>query len=167
MLDYESRGRGFESLRVHQKRTGLFFTKVKSNPALCIGSLFKISQARPNNLSRIAVSFAKAGTFLGGLTHGNLKPLICNQTHYFDYDESGYAKSKEALSRFLPGYLEHNPLSQAEIDAFFDLIALYHFALQATIIEMYGLACVDNAFLDKQLDWLNKWWEQCESEAEI
>ena len=93
--------------------------------------------------------------------------LICNQTHYFDFDERGYAKSKEALSRFLPGYSKHNHLSQAEIDAFFDMISLYHFALQATIIEIYGLNCVDNAFLDKQLDWLNKWWEQCESEAEI
>lgn len=91
--------------------------------------------------------------------------LICNQTHYFDFNESGYAKSKEALSRFLPGYLKHNHLSQAEIDAFFDLIGLYHFALQATIIEMYGLDCVDNAFLDKQLDWLNKWREQCEKEG--
>lgn len=93
--------------------------------------------------------------------------LICNQTHYFDFDESGYGKSKEALYRFLSGYLKHNPLSQAEIDAFFDLVALYHFALQATIIEMYGLDCVDNAFLDKQLDWLYRWREQCESEAGI
>ena len=79
--------------------------------------------------------------------------LICNQTHYFDFDERGYAKSKEALSRFLPGYSKHNHLSQAEIDAFYDMISLYHFALQATIIEIYGLNCVDNAFLDKQLDW--------------
>ncbi|MGI5899789.1 MAG: phosphotransferase [Christensenellales bacterium] len=93
--------------------------------------------------------------------------LICNQTHYFDFDESGYGKSKEALIRFRPGYLKHNTLCETEMNAFFDLIALYHFALQATIIEMYGLDCVDNAFLDKQLDWLYRWREQCESEAVI
>jgi len=93
--------------------------------------------------------------------------LICNRTHYFDFDESGYRKSKEVFSRFLLGYLKHNLLNQSEIDAFYDLLALYHFALQATIIEMYGLDCVDNAFLDKQLDWLYKWREQCESEVGI
>jgi len=78
--------------------------------------------------------------------------LICNRTHYFDFDEGGYGKSKEVFSRFLSGYLKHNLLSHMEIDAFCDLLALYHFTLQATIIEMYGLDCVDNAFLDKQLD---------------
>ena len=87
--------------------------------------------------------------------------LFCNKTDYFDYDERGYGQSKEVLSRFLPGYFRHDSLSQAEIDVFYDLLALYHFALQATIIEMHGLDCVDNAFLDNQLDWLYRWREQC------
>jgi len=91
--------------------------------------------------------------------------LICNRTHYFDYDENGYGQSKEVLSRFLTGYLKHNPLNQTETDAFYDLLALYHFAVQATIIEMYGYDCVDNAFLDRQLDWLYQWRDQCESEG--
>ncbi len=88
--------------------------------------------------------------------------LICNKTHYFNFDEYGYEKSKKILSRFLPEYLKYNTLSQPEINAFYDLIALYHFALQATVIENFGLDCVDNAFLDKQLDWLYRWREQCE-----
>jgi Ser/Thr protein kinase RdoA (MazF antagonist) len=88
--------------------------------------------------------------------------LICNKTHYFDFDEHGYEKSKGILSRFLPEYLKYNTLSQTEINAFYDLIALYHFALQATVIENFGLDCVDNTFLDKQLDWLYRWREQCE-----
>ena len=88
--------------------------------------------------------------------------LICNQTNYFDFDENGYEKSKRILSRFLPEYLKHNAFNQKETDAFYDLIALYHFALQATIIELYGIDRVDNAFFDKQLDWLYKWREQCE-----
>lgn len=93
--------------------------------------------------------------------------LICNKTHYFDFDERGYEKSKGILSRFLPEYLKYNALSQKEINAFYDMIALYHFALQATVIENYGLDCVDNAFLDKQLDWLYRWREQCEKAQDI
>ena len=91
--------------------------------------------------------------------------LICNKTHYFDYDESGYAKSKNVFMRLLKGYLKYGNLSQMEIDAFFDLIALYHFTLQATIIEVHGIDCVGNAFLDKQLDWLKRWQEQCARES--
>jgi hypothetical protein len=37
------------------------------------------------------------------------------------------------------------------------MIALYHFALQATIIEIFGIDCVENAFFDRQLAWLNQW----------
>jgi Ser/Thr protein kinase RdoA (MazF antagonist) len=93
--------------------------------------------------------------------------LLCNRTHYFDYDENGYGKSKEILSRFLTGYMKHSHLSQTEINAFYDLIALFHFALQATILEVYGLESCDNPFLEKQLDWLYRWREQCENEAGI
>ncbi|HOP10264.1 MAG TPA: phosphotransferase [Oscillospiraceae bacterium] len=88
--------------------------------------------------------------------------LICNRTHYFEFDPDGYEKSKAVFTRFLPSYLKHSPLSQAEIDAFFDLIAVYHFQVQATVIEINGLDCVDAAFLDRQYDWLCRWREQCE-----
>lgn len=87
--------------------------------------------------------------------------LFCNKTHYFDYDMEGHVKSREVLSRFLTGYLKHNSLYKNETNAFYDLIALYHFALQATIVEIYGIDCIDNDFLDKQLDWLYRWREQC------
>lgn len=89
--------------------------------------------------------------------------LICNRTHYFQFDPEGYDKSKAVFERFLPLYSKHSPLSQAEIDAFFDLIAVYHFQVQATVIEINGLDCVDAAFLDRQYDWLCRWREQCES----
>jgi len=88
--------------------------------------------------------------------------LICNRTHYFKFQKSGYEKSRRVLERFLPEYLKYNPLSQAEIGAFYDLIAVYHFALQATIMELHGPDCVDNHFLDRQLDWLRRWQNQCE-----
>jgi Ser/Thr protein kinase RdoA (MazF antagonist) len=87
--------------------------------------------------------------------------LICNRTDYFNYDEMGYAKTKAVFERMLPEYKKHRTITQPEINAVYDMIALYHFALQATIIEMYGINCVDEAFLNNQLDWLRKWREQC------
>lgn len=88
--------------------------------------------------------------------------LICNMTNYFNFEEDGYSKSKKVFARFLPEYLKYNNLSQNEIDAFYDLLALYHFALQAMVLENLGLDCVDNAFFDRQLDCLYRWREQCE-----
>lgn len=90
--------------------------------------------------------------------------LICNQTHYFEFQEDGYSKTKKVYERLLPEYLKYDDLSASEINSFYDLLALYHFALQATIIEIHGLDCVDNTFLDRQLDWLMKWKEQCENQ---
>lgn len=93
--------------------------------------------------------------------------LICNITDYFELEEDGYLKSKAVFERFLPEYLKYSSLSKAEIAAFYDLIALYHFALQATIIEIFGMDCVDNEFFDRQLSWLYKWREQCEHNRDI
>ena len=39
-----------------------------------------------------------------------------------------------------------------EAAAFYDLIALYHFALQDTIVEVFGMDCVDDEFFDCQLE---------------
>lgn len=87
--------------------------------------------------------------------------VLCNSTNYFDFKEDGFLKSKRIYERFLKGYLTVCPLTATEQEAFYDLIAVYHYQLQATIIEIYGLECVDNEFLDRQLDWLMKWRRQC------
>jgi Ser/Thr protein kinase RdoA (MazF antagonist) len=87
--------------------------------------------------------------------------LICNMTDYFNYDESLYDKTKNTFNAMLPHYQKYNPLTAEEINSFYDMIALYHFALQATIIEIHGINCVDNQFFDKQLEWIYKWHEQC------
>ncbi len=93
--------------------------------------------------------------------------LICNMTDYFQWSGDGYSKSKEVFQHFLPEYLKYSPFGQPRTDDFYNMIALYHFALQATIIEIFGLDCVDDAFFDKQLDWLYRWREQCAQAAEI
>lgn len=84
-------------------------------------------------------------------------------TNYFVYDESRLAKTKATFEEMLPEYQKFNTISQAEINSFYDMIALYHFALQATIIEIHGIDCIDSTFLDNQIDWLYKWQEQCKN----
>jgi Ser/Thr protein kinase RdoA (MazF antagonist) len=88
--------------------------------------------------------------------------IMCNSTNYFDFDQKGYEKAKSMYESFLKGYTKYCSLTDMELKAFYDLIAFYHYQLQATIIEIYGLDCVDDKFLDKQLDWLMKWRRQCE-----
>ncbi len=92
--------------------------------------------------------------------------LICNMTDYFQWTEDGYSKSKEIFTRFLPEYLRHSARGRPPAEGFYDMIALYHFALQATIIELFGPDCVDDTFFDRQLDWLYRWREQCAKSAE-
>ena len=88
--------------------------------------------------------------------------LICNQTNYFTYDDNGIYKTKEVYEKMLPEYekISNTNLSKKEKDSLYDMIALYHYALQATIIEIYGLDCVNNQFFDNQLKWLYKWDKQ-------
>lgn len=87
--------------------------------------------------------------------------LIANRTDYFEYKEDGYVKTKEVFLRVLSEYQKVRKLTEQEIGAFYKLLALYHFALQATIVEIFGLDCIDETFIDKQLDWLYRWKEEC------
>ena len=91
--------------------------------------------------------------------------LFCNETDYFTFHEDAYDKTVCMLEQFLKGYQRHRSLSREEKEAIFDLLAVYHFQLQATIIEIYGSDCVDDEFLDNQLDWLYRWKAQCASRA--
>jgi Ser/Thr protein kinase RdoA (MazF antagonist) len=88
--------------------------------------------------------------------------LICDMTKYFDFDERNFDRSNKVLSRFVPEYKKYNGLSQAEIDAFHALIAIQHFSTQATVMEIFGLDCIDGTDMDNQLDWLYRWREQCD-----
>lgn len=87
--------------------------------------------------------------------------IMCNATNYFDFEEAGGQKSRNIYEKFLEGYSQYCSLEKEEKDAFYDLIAIYHYQLQATIIEIHGLDCVDHEFLDRQLEWLMKWQQLC------
>ncbi len=88
--------------------------------------------------------------------------LICDMTEYFKFDGRNFERSRQVLSRFVPEYLKYNALSQIEIDAFCDLIAVQHFATQATVMEIFGADCLSDEELDDQLTWLYRWREQCD-----
>lgn len=82
--------------------------------------------------------------------------VMCNRTDYFNFNKDDLVKSKNALEQFLVGYLKYREVSVDERNSFYDLIGIYHYQLQATIIEIYGLKCIDEAFIDSQLEWLMK-----------
>jgi len=86
--------------------------------------------------------------------------LICDMTKYFDFDERNYDRSNEVFSRFVPEYRKYNSLSQAEINAYHALIAIQHFSTQATVMEIFGLDCIDGTDMDNQLEWLYRWRKQ-------
>lgn len=88
--------------------------------------------------------------------------VMCDSTNYFIYEADGYLRSKSIYESFLNGYLKYRTLTNLEIMSFYDLIAVRHYQLQATIIEINGLDCINYKFLDKQLDWLMRWRNQCE-----
>jgi len=87
--------------------------------------------------------------------------LFCNDTNWVSFEEEGYARTKARLEQFLRGYVKHRSLSKEEIQAVYDLIAVYHFQLQATMMEIHGYDCVGTSYFDKQYEWLIKWREQC------
>ena len=64
---------------------------------------------------------------------------------------------------FLTGYAQYRSLSRAELRAFPDWVAIRHFQLQATILEIYGIGCIDEGFIDAQLSWLHQWLAAAEN----
>lgn len=152
----------YQKVAEFEKHGNLLWDKVKDLPrGYCHGDMYSgnIHKTPDGTLYVLDLDTSCEGFPLYDLV------LICNMTNYFDYDESGYGKSKDIFERLLPEYQKYNRLGQYEINAFFDLIAIYHFALQATIIEIHGLDCVDDKFLDKQLEWLYTWQNQCEKSS--
>ena len=85
--------------------------------------------------------------------------VMCDMTDYFNLKQEDIKLTKEVYQKFLSGYSKHHTLSSEEILSFPDWVAIRHFQLQATILEIYGVDCIDEGFIDGQLYWLNKWLE--------
>ena len=86
--------------------------------------------------------------------------VMCDMTDYFNLKQQDIELTGEVYQRFLSGYSDYHKLSREEILSFPYWVAIRHFQLQATILEIYGIDCIDEGFIDGQLYWLNKWLEE-------
>ena len=89
--------------------------------------------------------------------------LFCNETNYFRYSDDGFDRSREWLKRFVHGYRKRRLLSDDEVNAFYYLQAIYHYQLQATIVEIYGIDCNGPDFEAEQLGWIISWLERAKA----
>jgi Ser/Thr protein kinase RdoA (MazF antagonist) len=85
--------------------------------------------------------------------------LVCNRTNYFDFKEEEFFKTRRNMDDFLKAYTRVRTLDPYEVKHLDHMIGMYHYALQATIVDIHGLACIDHDFIDKQWLWLEKWQE--------
>ena len=88
--------------------------------------------------------------------------VMCDMTDYFNLKPEDMDVTKEVYRKFLTGYEKYHKLSNEEKLSFYDWVAIRHFQLQATILEIHGIDCIDEKFIDYQLYWLNKWLENTE-----
>ena len=82
---------------------------------------------------------------------------MCDMTDYFSLKPEDIRTAKKVYRQFLSGYTEYHTLSQEEILSFPDWVAIRHFQLQATILEIHGTDCIDERFINWQLQWLENW----------
>lgn len=85
--------------------------------------------------------------------------VMCDMTDYFNLKQEDIDITKDVYQKFLTGYEKYHKLSNEEKLSFYDWVAIRHFQLQATILEIHGIDCIDEKFIDYQLYWLNKWLE--------
>ena len=93
--------------------------------------------------------------------------VMCDMTDYFHLKQKDIKLTGEVYKKFLSGYSDYHTLSREEILSFPYWVAIRHFQLQATILEIYGPDCIDEGFIDGQLYWLNKWQEAIEKQLLI
>lgn len=82
-------------------------------------------------------------------------------TNFNQLDESTYDSTRRRFEGFYQGYSKRRTLSDIEIAAIFDFIAVRHYEIIATITECQGLNDLSKSFLDEQFEWLMKWRTIC------
>jgi len=85
--------------------------------------------------------------------------VMCDMTNYFNLQQEDIETTRAVYEKFLTGYTKFRTLSPEEKLSFSDWVAIRHFQLQATILEVHGINCIDEKFIDYQLYWLSKWME--------
>lgn len=87
--------------------------------------------------------------------------VMCDMTDYFNLQVADIMTTRAVCKNFLAGYTHHINLTETEWASLNDWIVIRHFQLQATIVEIFGIDCIDNDFIDRQLQWNRSWEEQC------
>ena len=87
---------------------------------------------------------------------------LCDCSDFNCFDEAAYSKTMCMFERFYQGYRVEREISDGEIAAMFDFIAIRHYELIATITRCHGLDRLSRAFLDEQYEWLMNWKNLCE-----
>lgn len=86
--------------------------------------------------------------------------VMCDMTDYFNLQAADIKATREVYKNFLAGYTHNINVTETERKSFNDWIVIRHFQLQATIVEIFGINCIDNDFVDRQLQWIKSWEEQ-------
>lgn len=82
--------------------------------------------------------------------------VMCDTTDYFNFDKKEFKLTTDIFNRFKSEYSKYKKIDFT-VNQFYDFIALRHFQLQATIVEIYGLDCINEEFIDKKLNWIKQW----------
>ena len=80
--------------------------------------------------------------------------VMCDMTNYFCLKETDIKTTFAILESFLSTYQE---IPTLDVHSFAAWVAIRHFQLQATILEIHGINCIKNSFIDAQLQWLLSW----------
>ncbi|HBS44871.1 MAG TPA: hypothetical protein DEA91_11140 [Paenibacillus sp.] len=86
---------------------------------------------------------------------------MSDDTNFNHFHESMYDQTMRLCERFYSGYSKVRVLSNNEINAVLDFIAIRHFQIISRIVRSQGLQCVSKEFCDEQYVWLMKWQELC------
>ena len=150
------RKKNYQRITEYEELGDRLWEKVKNLPyGICHGDLHRGNLLKDSNGEIYLVDFDTAcrAPFMFDVM------VMCDMTDYFNLKPEDIEQTKEVYRKFLSGYSDHHTLSCEEKLSFPYWVAIRHFQLQATILEIYGVDCIDEGFIDGQLYWLNKWQE--------
>jgi Ser/Thr protein kinase RdoA (MazF antagonist) len=85
---------------------------------------------------------------------------LSDASDFFTFCDEAYDNTSRRLERFCQGYSRERTLTDAEMTAVFDFIAVRHFELIPTIVECQGVSLATD-YIDRQYAWLMNWRELC------
>ena len=150
------RKKNYPRIKEYEELGDLLWNKVKDLPqGICHGDLHRgnLLQDPDGHIYLVDFDTASKAPLMFDVM------VMCDMTDYFNLKQEDIKLTKEVYQEFLSGYSGHHMLSREEILSFPYWVAIRHFQLQATILEIYGVDCIDEGFIDGQLYWLNKWQE--------